>query len=189
MGRGRTNGARGGVDGRSELPIGFVDARGSPRLLLRGRGLKHHAWLRGRCCLKIRWTSAAQGEERKETKNMPKEKKSTDAFDDGIVLLKDISVWREDAKKIYLKEKLEDKDQDEHPPLKEKTGFSEDYVPQGDACCYRLPVLLQLQGVLHKAEEDECNLKGLPKPVRFWPSHMASFGRGALSRIGLILSA
>ncbi|XP_048391586.1 ADP-ribose glycohydrolase MACROD1-like [Stegostoma tigrinum] len=60
---------------------------------------------------------------------MPKEKKSTDAFDDGIVLLKDISVWREDAKKIYLKEKLEDKDQDEHPPLKERTGEEGEEAP------------------------------------------------------------
>ncbi|XP_043552577.1 ADP-ribose glycohydrolase MACROD1-like isoform X2 [Chiloscyllium plagiosum] len=60
---------------------------------------------------------------------MPKEKKSTDAFDDGIVQLKDISVWREDAKQIYLKEKLEDKDQDEYPPMKEKTVEEGEEVP------------------------------------------------------------
>ncbi|XP_072362735.1 ADP-ribose glycohydrolase MACROD2 isoform X1 [Scyliorhinus torazame] len=60
---------------------------------------------------------------------MPKEKKSTDSFDDGIVQLKDISVWREEAKKIYPKEKLEDKEQDEYFPLKEKTGEEGEEVP------------------------------------------------------------
>ncbi|XP_007890482.2 ADP-ribose glycohydrolase MACROD2 isoform X2 [Callorhinchus milii] len=46
---------------------------------------------------------------------MPKEKKSTalDSFEDGLVNLKDISVWREDAKKFHLKQKLEEKEQDE----------------------------------------------------------------------------
>ncbi|XP_067900412.1 ADP-ribose glycohydrolase MACROD2 isoform X2 [Heterodontus francisci] len=57
---------------------------------------------------------------------MPKEKKSTDSFDDGIVQLKDISVWREDAKKIYLKEKLENKELDDYSPLKESTGEEEE---------------------------------------------------------------
>ncbi|XP_078412597.1 ADP-ribose glycohydrolase MACROD2 [Cetorhinus maximus] len=59
---------------------------------------------------------------------MPKEKKSTDSFDDGIVQLKDISVWREEAKKIYLKEKLEDKEQDEYFPLKERAGEEDEEV-------------------------------------------------------------
>ncbi|GCB73327.1 hypothetical protein scyTo_0002478, partial [Scyliorhinus torazame] len=51
------------------------------------------------------------------------------SFDDGIVQLKDISVWREEAKKIYPKEKLEDKEQDEYFPLKEKTGEEGEEVP------------------------------------------------------------
>uniref|UniRef100_UPI00398F222E ADP-ribose glycohydrolase MACROD2 isoform X4 n=1 Tax=Pristiophorus japonicus TaxID=55135 RepID=UPI00398F222E len=61
---------------------------------------------------------------------MPKEKKSTvtDSFDDGVIQLKDISVWREDAKKLYLKEKLEDKEQDEYSPLKEGTGEDDEEV-------------------------------------------------------------
>ncbi|XP_067845568.1 ADP-ribose glycohydrolase MACROD1-like isoform X2 [Heptranchias perlo] len=61
---------------------------------------------------------------------MPKEKKSTvtDSFDDGVVQLKDISAWREDAKKLYLKEKLEDKEQDEYSPLKEGIGEEDDEV-------------------------------------------------------------
>ncbi|XP_062912205.1 ADP-ribose glycohydrolase MACROD2 isoform X2 [Mobula hypostoma] len=59
---------------------------------------------------------------------MPKEKKSTDSYDDGVVHLKEISVWSEDVKKIYLKEKLESKEHDEYSPVKEDTGEEQEEV-------------------------------------------------------------
>ncbi|XP_059842185.1 ADP-ribose glycohydrolase MACROD1-like isoform X4 [Hypanus sabinus] len=75
---------------------------------------------------------------------MPKEKKSTavwedesrgcilhtcfDSYDDGVVHLKEISVWSEDVKKIYLKEKLESKEHDEYSPVKEDTSEEQEEV-------------------------------------------------------------
>ncbi|XP_032882176.1 ADP-ribose glycohydrolase MACROD2 [Amblyraja radiata] len=59
---------------------------------------------------------------------MPKEKKSTDSCDEGVVQLKDISVWSEDMKKIHLKEKLEGKEHNEYSPVKEEAGEEHEEV-------------------------------------------------------------
>ncbi|XP_069787927.1 ADP-ribose glycohydrolase MACROD2 isoform X3 [Narcine bancroftii] len=59
---------------------------------------------------------------------MPKEKKSTDSYDDGVVQLKDISVWNEDVKKMCLKEKLEGKEHDDSSSVKEDTGEEQEEV-------------------------------------------------------------
>ncbi|XP_055494815.1 ADP-ribose glycohydrolase MACROD2 [Leucoraja erinacea] len=59
---------------------------------------------------------------------MPKEKKSTDSCDEGVVQLKDISAWSEDMKKIHLKEKLEGKEHNEYSPVKEDAGEEHEEV-------------------------------------------------------------
>ncbi|XP_078261785.1 ADP-ribose glycohydrolase MACROD1-like isoform X2 [Rhinoraja longicauda] len=65
---------------------------------------------------------------------MPKEKKSTDSCDEGVVQLKDISVWSEDMKKIHLKEKLEGKENNEYSPVKEEAGEEhEEFSAQKDS--------------------------------------------------------